>query len=241
MARILAVVEIGSDPTTLLLIVGVFLATFILVAVAAYWLVRQSHPGPQGTTTWRLDVSQRLPVSRRTFDQLASVTDAALSRPQVTPETRRSLDRLAGARKTFVSFYRITMIAIGLFGVGVSVLWFREADSANMMGLPAAIVLLLSLGAILNGLIPSRTVDPIDPIDPALLDKIDVQVSTRPLTVELDESDLRRAADMRRHGSSSDEVARAVYPGYDGADEFTRKAVRTMLEQALKADRPQAP
>ena len=241
MSQIVAVVEIGSDPTTLLLIVGVFLATFVLIVIAAYWLVRQSQPGPHGTTTWRLDVSPHLPVSKPTFDRVVRATDAALSRPRITPETRRSLDRLAGARKTFVSFYRVSMIVIGLAGVVVSVLWFREADSANMMGLPAAIVLLFSLGAILNGLIPSRTIDPIDPIDPALLDKIDVQVSTRPLTVELGESDFRKAADMRQNGSSPDEVARAVYPGYDGSDEFTRKAVRTVLEQALRADRRQAP
>ncbi len=40
------------------------------------------------------------------------------------------------------------MVAAGLFGVGVSVWMFRQADSGNMMGLPAAIILLLSLGAI---------------------------------------------------------------------------------------------
>lgn len=148
--RIFAVVEIGSDLSGLLLLGGVFIATFILV-LAAYWLIVRSKPGPQGTTTWQLDMSSRLPVSKATFDQIASTTAKALSRPKITPETRTFLRRLDHARGALAGVYRIAriaMIAMGLFGVGVSVWMFRQADSGNMMGLPAAIILLISLGAI---------------------------------------------------------------------------------------------
>ncbi|MBA3639560.1 MAG: hypothetical protein M3541_02155 [Acidobacteriota bacterium] len=75
--RIFAVVEIGGDLSTLVLI-GVFIATFSLV-LAAYWLIVRSKPGPQETTAWQLDMSSRLPVPKATFDQIASTTATALS------------------------------------------------------------------------------------------------------------------------------------------------------------------
>ena len=102
------------------------------------------------------------------------------------------------------------------------------------MLLPSALILLLSLGALLNGLAPSRTVDPIEPIDRELLDRIQVRVSAEPLSIRLSEEDVSRARNMRDAGTSLDAIARVVYRDYVLLEEFEREAIRSALEQALR-------
>jgi hypothetical protein len=227
----LAVVEI--EGTTALVVLAVFLVSFVLVCLVAYWLVASAKRGTDGTRSWNIDIAGRLPVSKATFERVADLTEAAVSRPELTPEKEAFLADLAESRKTALGAYRLGLIAVGLLGVIVAILWFRDASSANMLGLPAAIVMLLSLGAILEGLLP-RGAKHIEPIDPRLLDKIEVQVSKEPMTVRLDSTDIRKAADILRQGGSPDEAARAVYPEYDALCAFERTAVREAIADAVR-------
>jgi hypothetical protein len=227
----LAVVEI--EGTTALLVLAVFLVSFVLVCLVAYWLVASAKRGTGGTSTWDIDITSRLPVSKSTFERLADLTEAAVSRPELTPEKQAFLEDLADTRTTALGAYRLGMIAVGLVGVVVAILWFRDATSANMLGLPAAIVMLLSLGAILEGILPKRARH-IEPIDPRLFDKVKVQVSKEPMTVRLDGADMRKAADILRQGGSPDEAARAVYTEYDALSAFERAAVRDAIVDAIR-------
>jgi hypothetical protein len=133
------------------------------------------------------------------------------------------------------------MVAIGVLGIGLSIVLFRQADSANMIAVPAAIILLLSLGALGNGLIPGPSIVPIEPIDPQLLEKVQVRVSREPLTVKVGDREMREAIDMVRRGASLDDAARVVHSGYDGLSNFEKSALRNALEQALSTGQRPTP
>lgn len=234
----LAVVEIRGDPAWLWLIGAVFVFTILLVCLIAYLLLAKRKPGPQGASTWEFNLGGRLPVSKATFDRISNATATAVSKPEVAPEKLARLDGLARTRGTFVKVYRGLMIAVGLVGLGVAVSLFRDATPGNMLGLPAAIVLLLSLGALLSGLIPSRSIVGVEPIDSGLLDRIDVQVTRQqPLTVSLSAWDLQRVTESLRQGLSIADGARLVYPGYDRLDDFGKRALESALEQSVKKAR----
>ena len=107
------------------------------------------------------------------------------------------------------------MIAVGLAALTAAVLLLRSHTPANMNGLPGGIILLLSLGALLNGLIPGPSIKPVDPLNndqrDQIKNKIKVQVTTaEPLTVAVTENQLRRGAEMIRQGVSPEDAARAV-------------------------------
>ena len=226
-----AVVEIGAGAAVLVL------AVFILAVVGAcavLWFLSRGTPGPRGTTQWRFDVTQELPVSKPTFDRLADLTERAMTPPALAPGTRAAIDGLGPLRKTLARIYRVALILIGLGGLGLSFVLFRGADSANMQGLPASIILLFSLGAIGSGLIPNRTVDPVEPLDPELFRNIHVLVSRDPLTVRLSQFELAKAKDMLRQGAALDDIARAVYAAYDTLGDSEKRAVQQTLAEALK-------
>jgi hypothetical protein len=233
---LLGVVEIGGDPT--LLIVGaVFIGTFIAVAAVGYLLLRKARTD-RTTPTWQFQLQTRLPVSKPTFDRISRATQAGLSTPATSPATRAQFDQLDRARSVCVSVYRVVMILVGLAGVTGGILLIRSHTPGNMQGLPGAIIVLVSLGALLNGLIPPRSIRPITPLDPALLDeakqKIRIQVShAAPLHVTLSESDLQRAAESLRRGLPVADVARAVYPSYDNLDDMDRRALESLIRQAV--------
>jgi hypothetical protein len=227
-----AVVEIGSQ--WVVLVLAVFVITFAVVAGALLWVLRRGKSGPQDTTTWQFDTTGRLPVGKRTFDNLAGLTEELVAPPAVSPETRQFVESLKPVRDTLATSIRVILIAAGLGGIAIAIALFRQADSSNMMGLPAGIVLLISLGALLSGLIPSRTIDPVKPLDRELLQKIRVQVSKQPLTINLTSSDLAKAAEIMRQGASLEEVARSIYPDYDALGRIERAAVQQALAQAVK-------
>ena len=131
------------------------------------------------------------------------------------------------------------MIAVGLVGLIGAALLLRSHTPANMNGLPGGIILLLSLGALLNGLIPGPSIKPVEPLDKDLRDqirnKIKVQVTTaEPLTVALNENQLRRAAEMVRQGVSPEEAARAVAAAYDSLSEADQQAIAAAVAHYLR-------
>jgi hypothetical protein len=228
----------------ILLIGGVFIVTFVAAGAIAYLLIGNRRSDAPAMT-WTFQLQNRLPVSKRTFELISRATHAGMERPSISPETRVQLDRLSQARGVFVSIYRVLMIGIGLAGLTAGVLLLRSHTPGNMNGLPGAIVLLLSLGALLKGITPGPSIRPsVEPLDQALLErfkrKINVQVSTlRPLRVTLSESDIRLAAEMLHRGVPIADVARAVHAGYEGLSDHDRRSVESVIAQAINEAPPQ--
>lgn len=232
---VFGVVEIADDPAMLLLIGGIFIATF-LAAGAIAWIVLAKARSGGDATTWKVDLQGTLPVSKQTFDRIAEAAAASLERPRVGDATRAHLDQLARTRGLFASAYRIIMVGVGLAGLAGGILLLRSHTPANMNGLPGGIVVLLSVGALLKGLAPGPSVVPMEPLDrasrAAMKEKIQVKVSTQPLTVRLSESDLHDAGEMLRLGVPIAEAVRAVYPQYDSLDELDRRALESAIRRA---------
>jgi hypothetical protein len=232
---LLAVVEIGNG--RLLLIIGcVFIVAFVVVCAIAYLLLTK---GRSTQSAWHLQFRGRFPVSKPTFERIATATAAAMRPPDVSAATRARLDALAGTRKTFVVVYRTVMIAVGLAGLTGAALLLRSHTPANMNGLPGGIILLLSLGALLNGLVPGPSIKPVEPFTNDLRDqiknKIKVQVTTsEPLSVALDENQLRRAAEMIRQGVSPDDAARAVSAAYDSLSGADQQVIASTVAQYFR-------
>jgi hypothetical protein len=114
---------------------------------------------------------------------------------------------------------------------------YADATPGNMQLLPAAIIALLAAGALLSALVPSRTVTgDIEPIDPRLLEKIQVSVE-RPTesTFTLDDSQIAMAAGLFADGWNADHVARATMPGYDELPDQVKNALQSMLRDAVDA------
>jgi hypothetical protein len=160
LSRLVAIVEIDSGPLVLI-ISCVFIVAFIVVCAIAYLLLAK---GQSTESAWHLQFRGRVPVSKPTFERIATATAAAMRTPDVSATTRARLDALAGTRRTFVVVYRTVMIAVGLVGLTGAALLLRSHTPANMNGLPGGIILLLSLGALLNGLIPGPSIKPEEPL-----------------------------------------------------------------------------
>jgi hypothetical protein len=128
------------------------------------------------------------------------------------------------------------MIVVGLIGLAGSAALFHTHTPGNMHGLPGAIILLLALGALLSGLIPGPSVAPdMEPIDRRLLDKIKVRVTTsEPRAISLTAADLERGAALVRQGRDISDAARAAYRDYDALDEPEKRAMESMLAQAIE-------
>src|SRR5688500_8365817 len=181
----------------------------------------------------------RLPVSKPTFERMTAATAAAMRVPDVSATTRARLDTLAGLRKTFVAVYRTVMIAVGLAGLMGAVFLLRSHTPGNMNGLPGGIILLLSLGALLNGLIPGPSIKPVELLDKDLRDqnrnKINVQVTPgAPLTRAVTESQLGRAAEMIRQCVSPEDAARAVVAANGSLSEADQQAIAAAVAHFLR-------
>jgi hypothetical protein len=112
-----------------------------------------------------------------------------------------------------------------------------------MNGLPGGIFVLLSLGALLNGVMPGPSIKPsVGPLEPALREqlkeKINVQVMTSPLRVTLSESDMQLAIEMHRRGAPIADVAHAVHPGYKALSEVDRQSVESAIAHAVQQWKP---
>ena len=233
---VLAVVEL-NDPM-LLLVVAIFIVTFVSVCALAYVvLAKRRRDGDQ--TTLDLQLGARLPLTNENFARAAELTAAAVSVPEISPAARANLERLASVRGTFVSVYRTILIAVGLVGLVAGGLLLRSHTPANTNGLPGAIVLLLALGALLTGLVPGPTVRTVEPLDPELLrqmrEKISVRVITaEPIAVKLGEADIRRVSEMLRRGSSTGDALRAVYPDFDTLGESEKRWLESTMSNYVR-------
>jgi hypothetical protein len=166
---------------------------------------------------------------------MLATVDKATRPPEVSPEARALLDDLVPVRDTLRGFYQTVLIGFGVLGLVGAVALFIKHDPANMLGLCGAVLLLLSLGAILEGLVPKWKLGPKGPLFAGLADKVDVRISTQPVTLTLSEADLATATKLREAGRSPDDIVRAVYPAYDQLGEHEQEALRRMLEQALRS------
>lgn len=235
---VLAVLEMGKDPL-LLLVAAVFIVTFVAVCALGYALLGKRRREGHGST-WRVEFGARLPVSEEhSFQRIAETTRAAVSPPRLDPETRATLDDLASLRRGFVSLYRTVLIAAGLAGLIAGGLLLKSHTPANMNGLPGAIVCFLALGALMSGLVPGRSVKPIEPLDPELRrqmgEKINVQVITAPLLeVTLGASEIRRLSDMLQQGASTPDALRAVYPAFDTLGDTERRWLESTFEKHVR-------
>lgn len=229
---------VNIEGTFAFVLAGMVLLVVVAFTVAVIWFVRVSRaPSPDGSPGLRVTSAARLPVSKGTFDILSKAAATAVSRPEITPERQAFLKRLDRTRGVAARTYRGLLIAIGLVGLAAGISLFRQATPANLLLLPALLVLLLSMGALLSGVIPSGTLaDRGRPVDRALLQKIHigVQEGANPLRVKLEESDIQRAAESLRLGLPLDDIARSVYSEYDRLEDFEKDAIRSALKEAVR-------
>ena len=100
-----------------------------------------------------------------------------------------------------------------------------------MILLPVGIIFLVSVGVLLNGIVPSRIVDPIEPVDPTLFRNVQVHVGTPSSSVQLDEATTRRAIELLEQGLSPESVAREVTPGYERLSDAEQQQVQGAIER----------
>ena len=229
MDLVVAVVEI--EGTAGMIILAVFVTVFLVVAALAWWIAHNMTVSTsKSPSTWRLSTDIPLPVSRQaTFDRLTDAVAKGASRPSLTPEQRHFVTGLSNTRRKLATGYRVGLVVVGVAGVALSIAIYRDYVDDEMILLPVAIIFLLSLGILLGGLIPSRTVDPIEPIDPDLLKKIQLNVTSQPLTVQLNDEVTARAMKMLSGGMTPADVARQVIPGYDHLDDRQRQEVERAI------------
>ena len=220
----------------LLLVAGVFVVTFIAVCAVAYALLaKRRTDGP--ATTWKFELQSRLPVPKQIFERIADGTAAAMARPQISQATRAQLNQLDRARGLFVAVYRVLFISVGLAGLTAGILLLRSHTSGNMHGLPGVIVVLLSLGALLKGIVPGPSVVPMEALDQVHLDQLKKKTKVRvltsePLTVRLSAPEIQAAGEMLRRGVPIADAVRAVYPGYERLSESDKRALEFAFRQA---------
>lgn len=229
MKLLIAVVEI--EGRTGVIVLFVLATVFVLIAILGWMIVRSATVSrSKDSSTSRFSTNIPLPVSPTTFAKLARVGTKAISRPSLTPEQQHFVRRLPSARKTLASGVRLGLIIAGLAGIGLALAIYRDYQDDEMILLPVGIIVLLSLGALMSGIVPSRTVDPIEPIDPELLRNVHVNVDVPSLTVQLDEATARQAMGLLEQGLSPESVARQVTVGYDRLSEAERDQVRAAID-----------
>lgn len=226
---LLAAVELALSAG--LIAAAVFVLVFAIVCVAAWFLIRLL-PSSRGPASLDATFTRQVSMSGPAAERLASITETAMRRPDITPETRERLDALRETRDRLASFYRRALMFLGLAGVAAAAALFWQADSANMLGLPAAIILLFGLGALLKGLFPDPALRPRGSSRPGNF-RVEL-TSGQPLRLALGEPELAKAAAMLREGASPDAIARAVHPAYDTLAPHEKRALEQALSQLLR-------
>ena len=117
-------------------------------------------------------------------------------------------------------------IISGIAGIGLSIAIYRGYRDDEMILLPVGIIFLLSLGVLLNGIIPSRVVDPIEPMDPEFFRNVHFHAGTPSLSVQLDEATTRKAVELLERGLSPESVAHEVTTGYERLSDAEQKQVQ---------------
>src|SRR5688572_1733700 len=124
----------------MLLVVGVFLLTFVAVSVIGFVALSRGRREERGATTWRLNFGGRIPVSEASFQRIADETRAAVEVPKASAEVRETLNSLDSVRRGLAVGYRTLMILVGLAGLVGGILLVRSHTPGNMQGLPGAII-----------------------------------------------------------------------------------------------------
>lgn len=242
-----------GDASVELVVAAVFVTTFVIVGAVAYLVLfrgtttdrqataataeRAGRPSGAGST-WSFEITGRLPISREASDPIVDGVRDAMRPPEPSARQVQDVEPLDAIRGVLVKVYRGLFITIGLIGLTAAAFMFRAHTPANMLGLPAGIVLVLSLGALLNGVIPSRSVTGwTERIDfRPLLKNVHVNVHhAEPLRLSLTESQSQRAIDLIKQGLPLSEAARTVYPDFDRLDAFARQALESALQELAKA------
>ena len=229
MKLLTAVVEI--EGTAGLIVLAVFAIVFGLVAFVAWMILRNvTASRVKDPATWRFSTNVPLPLSKTAFDRVAGAVPKAISRPSLTTDQRQFITGLATTRKKLASAVRWAFIITGIAGIGLSIAIYRDYRDDEMILLPVGIIFLLSMGVLLNGIAPSRVIDPIEPIDPESFRNVHVHVGTPSLSVQLDEATTSKAIELLERGLSPESVARAVTPGYERLGEAEQKQVQWAIE-----------
>src|SRR5688572_16242617 len=147
MTSLIAVVEIAG--TAGIIVLAVFVLTFVLVAVLAWIIVRNVTANrTKDSATWRFSTNIPLPRSQVTFNRLTQVGAKAMSRPSLTSEQQQFVTGLATTRKKLASVVRLAFIGAGLGGIGLSIAIYRDYRDDDMILLPVGILFLLSVGTL---------------------------------------------------------------------------------------------
>ena len=224
-----AVVEI--EGTAGLIVLAVFAIVFGLVAFLAWMILRNVTASRfKDPATRRFSTNVPLPLSKAAFDRVARAAPKAMSRPSLTTDQQQFLTGLATTRKKLASGVRLAFIIAGVAGLGLSIAIYRGYRDDEMILLPVGIIFLLSLGVLLNGIVPSRVVDPIEPIDPESFRNVHMHVGTPSLSVQLDEATTSKAIELLERGLSPERVAREVTTGYERLSEAEQRQVQWAIE-----------
>ena len=228
MKLLTAVVEI--EGTAGLIVLAVFAIVFGLVAFLAWMILRNvTASRVKDPATWRLSTNVPLPLSKAAFDRVARAAPKAISRPPLTTDQQQFVTGLATTRKKLASGVRLVFVIAGIAGIGLSIAIYRDYRDDEMILLPVGIIFLVSLGVLLNGIVPSRVLDPIEPIDPESFRNMHVHVGTPSLSVQLDEATTRNAIELLERGLSPESVAREVTTGYERLSEAEQQQVQRAI------------
>ena len=226
MTSLIAVVQI--DGIAAVIVLAVFVLVFALVAVLAWFVVRNlTAKGSTDRATWRFSTNIPLPPrSRTTVDRLVR---QARSRPSLTSEQQQFVAGLASTRKKLASGIRLAFVVAGLGGIGLSIAIYRDYRDEEMILLPVGIIFLLSVGVLMSGIVPSRVIEPIAPIDPGLFRNVHINVDAPSLTVQLDDATRRKAVELLERGLGPESVAREVTTGYERLSEAEKQEVQQAI------------
>jgi hypothetical protein len=147
---VVAVVDLGSDPATALLVVTVFLATFVLVVTIALLLTAKIKRGTQGTSTWTFKTGGRVRLTgddlKAAFNYQRPASNGPLppiheNQPNTPAEPEKTLTRLMQAI--------LVVAVVALMVVTVGILVTMDASSRSQGGriyvVAIAIMLLFAL------------------------------------------------------------------------------------------------
>ena len=225
MTSLIAVVQI--DGIAAVIVLAVFALVFTLVAVLAWLIVRNMTANRSADrATWRFSTNIPLPRSRTTVDRLVR---QMRSRPSLTSEQQQFVTGLATTRKKLASGIRLALIVAGLGGIALSIAIYRDYRDEEMILLPVGIIFLLSLGVLMSGIVPSRVIDPIAPIDPGLFRNVHINVDAPSLKVQLDDATTRKAIELLERGLGPESVAREVTTGYERLSEAEKHEVQQAI------------
>ena len=155
----------------LLLIAGVFVVTFITVCAVAYVLLAKRRTGGPATP-WKVRAAK--PFAGLVEDIRADRGRDSGHHGKAAGQwshTGAAQPTRPGSRSVRVRLPSL-FVSLELAGLTGGILLLRSHTPGNMNGLPGAIIVLLSLGALLKGIVPGPSVMAVEPLDQVHLDQL---------------------------------------------------------------------